>query len=103
MLHAGTRPNSFKLRDSRQHEELLAGISDPNLRERLITDGLIQSTRRTHELSLQLMSWPERLNHRIDRVLVAFGLRPDSVRNRLARRPKGCCRSHSSDRWLASY
>jgi glycosyltransferase involved in cell wall biosynthesis len=89
MLHAGTRPNSFKLRDSRQHEELLAGISDPNLRERLITDGLIQSTRRTHELSLQLMSWPERLNHRIDRVLLAFGLRPDSVRNRLARRPKG--------------
>ena len=87
LLHAGTRPNSFKLRDSRQHEELVAGISDPESRERLITEGLIRSARREHELSL--VRWPARLNHFIDRGLVALGLRPDSVRNWLAGRPKG--------------
>ena len=94
MLHAGTRPNAYQLRDSRQHEELVAGMADGRLRERLILDGLIQSTRRTHELSRQLKTWPERLNHYIDRVLVALGLHPESVRNRLGRRPKGWVVDH---------
>jgi len=89
MLHAGARPNSYKLRDSKQHENILAGMSDSKFRERLITDAIIQSTRRTHELMLKLERWPARLNHRIDRFLVALSLRPDSVRNWLAGRRKG--------------
>jgi hypothetical protein len=89
LLHAGTRPNSFKLRDSRQHEALVAAMSDPASCERLVTEALILSTRREHEFSVQLMSQPERRNYLIDRGLVALGLRPDSVRNWLAGRPKG--------------
>jgi hypothetical protein len=94
MLHSGARPNSFRLRDSRQHEEILAQVTEPGFRERLLTDTSIQSARRTHELQLQLDGWLARLNHRIDRFLVGRGLRPDSVRNRLAGRSKGWFVNH---------
>jgi glycosyltransferase involved in cell wall biosynthesis len=89
MLHSGSRPDSFKLRDSRQHVEILAQLTDAGYRERLMTGTAVQSARRTHELQLQLDGWWARLNYRVDRFLVGRGLRPDSVRNRLAGRRKG--------------
>lgn len=93
-LSSGARPNSFKLRDSEQHEALLSRLTEPGFREHLITDTAIQSARRTHELQLRLDGWLARLNHRIDRFLVGRGLRPDSVRNRLAGRSKGWFVNH---------
>jgi hypothetical protein len=89
MLHAGTRPNSFKLRDDRQHKELLARLTDPSFRQALITEALIQASRRANELARRLQPPRERVDHYLNRALVAFGLNPETARNRLSGRPKG--------------
>lgn len=94
MLHAGTRPNSYKLRDDREHKELLARLSDPRFREELITAAFIQATRRVNELSHRLQTPRERVAHYVDRALVAFGFNPETVRNRLSGRPKGWVVDH---------
>jgi glycosyltransferase involved in cell wall biosynthesis len=94
MLHAGTRPNSFKLRDDRQQKELLARLSDPCFRETLVTQALIQATRRVNEVSRRLQTPWERIGHYVDRTLVAFGFNPETVRNRLSGRPKGWVVDH---------
>ena len=89
MLHSGGRPNSYILRDSSQHENILASMLDSKFRERLITQAIIQSARRSEETLLESRGWRARLNYRFDRFLIAQGLHPEEVRNRLARRPKG--------------
>jgi glycosyltransferase involved in cell wall biosynthesis len=88
-LAAGGRPNSYKLRDSSQHEQLLAQMSDPSLRERLLTACARQSAMTIDQLRVQAGGWRSRLRRRIDRKLISMGLRPDAVRNWVARRPKG--------------
>lgn len=94
MLHAGSRPNSYKLRDDREHKDLLARLRDPRFREMLITQALIQATRRVNEISRRLHSPRERIGHYVDRALVAFGFNPETVRNRFSGRPKGWVVDH---------
>ena len=94
MLHAGTRPNSYKLRDDREHKELLAHLPDPRFREALVTQALIQATRRVNEVSSRVQTPGERVNRYLDRALVAFGFNPETVHNRLSGRPKGWVVDH---------
>jgi hypothetical protein len=88
-LASGGRPNSFKLRDSSQHEQLLKNMQEPRYRERLVTGVVMRSAREIIDLSIQSKGMRARLSRLVDRLLVRLGLRPDSVRNRLAGRPKG--------------
>ena len=93
-LAAGGRPNAYMLRDSRQHVELLAKLAEPGFREHLITACAMQSAREIKDLRTHLAGWRVKLDRMIDRALVAFRLRPDAVRNRLARRRKGWLVDH---------
>lgn len=88
-LAAGGRPESYKRRDSRQHEELLGQLADPQFRERLITSCAMRSAHDIRDLQARLAGLRSRLDRVFDRVLVSLRLRPDAVRNWLARRPKG--------------
>jgi glycosyltransferase involved in cell wall biosynthesis len=89
-LAAGGRPRSFILRDSSQHEAMLAQIrTDPGLRERLLTDLAMRVAREDYMRSFESQGTSGRLNYLANRLLVRLHLRPDSVRNWLSRRPKG--------------
>ena len=89
-LAAGGRPGAYERRDNVQHVELLAGIlDDPGYREELLTACAVHSARQIAELRLRLSGRGARLNRLVDGALIKLGLRPDAVRNRLARRPRG--------------
>ena len=94
MLHGGTRPNSYMLRDDSQHKEILAQLPDRAFREALLARALIQATRHANELASSLQSPRERLDRYIDRSLVALRLNPETVRNWASRRPKGWVVDH---------
>jgi glycosyltransferase involved in cell wall biosynthesis len=88
-LASGGRPDAHNRRDSRQHEELLAKMVNPRMREELLTAYAMQSARTTQELRTQLGGPTARFGKLFDVLLKKLRLRPDAVRNALARRPKG--------------
>ena len=86
-LASGGRPNSFKIRDSSQHQRLLDEMSESNYRERLLTVLAMRSAREVY--SIRTKGALARLNHLIDKVLVWLRMRPDSIRNFFAGRRRG--------------
>jgi glycosyltransferase involved in cell wall biosynthesis len=89
-LAAGGRPGSFVKRDSSQHEAVLRQIqSDPGLRERLLTELAMRAAREDYLRSFENGGQRSRWDYVVDRMLVRLHLRPDSVRNWLARKPRG--------------
>jgi glycosyltransferase involved in cell wall biosynthesis len=88
-LPSGGRPSSHNERDSSQHEALLADMLRPGMREELLTRHAMSTARAIDEMEIRQGGVKARLNRAFDGAVKALHLRPDAVRNRLARRRKG--------------
>jgi glycosyltransferase involved in cell wall biosynthesis len=88
-LPSGGRPSSQNERDNRQHLALLARLSEPGFREGLLTAHAMQAANTIEDLRVVSAGVKQRLNVKIDELLTKLHVRPDALRNRLARRPKG--------------
>lgn len=88
-LPSGGRPSSHNERDNAQHVSLLARLTEPGFREELLTANVIQASLTIEGLNADLAGKRERFNARVDSLLTKLHIRPDALRNRLARRPRG--------------
>jgi len=88
-LPSGGRPSSHNERDNRQHVALLAKLREPGFREELLTAHAVQASNVIEDLRLENAGIKRRFNDKVDRLLARLHIRPDALRNRLARRRKG--------------
>jgi len=89
ILPSGGRPACYVTHDASEHAALFAAMEAPAFREQLLTRMVLEAARELTRLQPAARTWHGAAARVLDRLLIAVGLHPDAVRNRLARKPKG--------------